>query len=188
MLHIHLLSINTPAAEQLASNQLAVTDQLTGLFTRSGMVILASSMSEALEPTGEPIHVVLVQVKDLTALNADYGWEYGDAVLRKVASVLTAMSPQSDILARSDGRSFLCLGAGMAQEAADLELQLVDQRELTGIGLGKRPVMLAVGTGSGLPAEHTLEVLVNSAMATMASGSGSSSSSPEAAEDLWPSI
>jgi diguanylate cyclase (GGDEF)-like protein len=98
--------------------QLSITDDLTKLHNhRFFQEHLPQEMKRA-ERTGEPISLILVDIDDFKQLNDHHGHSVGDAVLRRVADVMTAEVREMDLLARYGGEEFALLASQTTLEGA----------------------------------------------------------------------
>jgi diguanylate cyclase (GGDEF)-like protein len=98
--------------------QLSITDDLTKLHNhRFFQEHLPQEMKRA-ERTGEPISLILVDIDDFKQLNDRHGHSVGDAVLRRVADVMTAEVREMDLLARYGGEEFALLASQTTLEGA----------------------------------------------------------------------
>ena len=105
---------NARLIERLAAT--ARTDPLTGLSNRR-------AFEQALEdrlgaPVAEPFSVIMLDVDGLKQVNDARGHAAGDAVLKRVASVLTAHLRQADVVTRWGGDEFVLLMPGTDQVGA----------------------------------------------------------------------
>src|SRR5438093_226903 len=122
--HLRLLTIlanqaavsisNARLIERLAAS--ARTDPLTGLSNRR-------AFEQALEDRlgaafAEPFSVIMLDVDGLKQVNDARGHAAGDAVLKRVASVLTAHLRQADVVTRWGGDEFVLLMPGTDQVGA----------------------------------------------------------------------
>ena len=81
----------------------AVTDELTGLANHGRFRELLSAEIEQVRRYHHPIGLIMLDIDDFNAVNDTYGHQQGDAVLRKVASVLRENSRDADSAARYGG-------------------------------------------------------------------------------------
>ncbi|MCU0977099.1 MAG: sensor domain-containing diguanylate cyclase [Steroidobacteraceae bacterium] len=105
-----------------ASRRHALLDELTRLWNRrGGLTLLERTLKEA--PRGERLGLCVVDVDNFKAINDRFGHATGDAVLRKVASVLVDCIRPNDIACRLGGDEFLLVlpGLGSAEIGAVLE-------------------------------------------------------------------
>ncbi len=167
LLYLRLATIDRLALEQANSNLLRSTDPLTGAFSRTGLMALASTIAESAERSHEDISVILCDLVDMTGINEDYGLEYGDDVLRATARALRVALPEGTLVARWGGDGFLGLLQGPTPDAPALTHAVDEALADTGVALGKRPVTVHLGVATGAPATTTLEELVTRAARTI---------------------
>jgi len=122
--HLRLLTIlanqaavsisNARLIERLAAT--ARTDPLTGLSNRRAFEQALEVRLGAALP--EPFSVIMLDVDGLKQVNDAHGHAAGDAVLKRVASVLTAHLRETDVVTRWGGDEFVLLMPGMDQVGA----------------------------------------------------------------------
>ena len=98
--------------------QLSLTDELTKLHNhRFFQEHLPQEMKRA-DRTGEPLSLVLIDIDDFKKLNDRHGHSVGDAVLRRVADVMSQEIREMDLLARYGGEEFALLASSTDLEGA----------------------------------------------------------------------
>jgi len=100
---LHLKIIN----QQQALEQLAMTDQLTGLYNR---YFLNSFIEKALSLAKRhkyPLSLIMIDLDKFKHINDTFGHEQGDEVLVKISSVLHKNCRLEDIAVRLGGDEFL---------------------------------------------------------------------------------
>jgi len=100
-LHLKIIS------QQQALEQLAMTDQLTGLYNR---YFLNSFIEKALSLAKRhkyPLSLIMIDLDKFKHINDTYGHEQGDEVLVKISSVLQKSCRLEDIAVRLGGDEFL---------------------------------------------------------------------------------
>jgi diguanylate cyclase len=65
-------------------------------------------------PVGAPVSLLMIDIDHFKRVNDSYGHAFGDQVLRAVAQVLKAMTPDGGLAARVGGEEFALLLPGMA--------------------------------------------------------------------------
>jgi len=91
--------------------QLSLTDDLTKLHNhRFFQEHLPQEMKRA-DRTGEPLSLILIDIDNFKNLNDEYGHSVGDAVLRRVADVMSTEVREMDLLARYGGEEFVLLAS-----------------------------------------------------------------------------
>lgn len=89
--------------------ELATHDQLTGLLNRRGLYATLRQWSAWASRYGRPVGVALVDLDEFKRVNDTLGHPVGDRLLTTVASVLSAVSRESDVIGRYGGDEFLIL-------------------------------------------------------------------------------
>lgn len=120
---------------------MAVSDNLTGVFNRSGLRMMGVELMAIAHRQKAPVFAIFADVDGLKAVNDGEGHDAGDTVLRLVAEQLDTTFRKGDLVARWGGDEFIVLGIGIAPDAA-----LVEQR-LDG-ALGSHPDRPAGWTAS----------------------------------------
>ncbi len=137
VVHIGELAIaNARSYAVLAAS--AATDSLTGLKNRREFERLLG------HPPRQRFAVLAIDVDNLKPVNDAHGHAAGDAMLRAVASVLSAMVRTGDTIARVGGDEFaaLLLGADAGEAQAVAERM---RRAVHAIDLPTGPVRVSVG-------------------------------------------
>lgn len=88
--------------------ELASTDELTGLFNRRHFLRLATRELQALQP-GHSHGLALIDLDHFKRINDVHGHAAGDAVLQSFAQVANASLREGDVLARYGGEEFVLL-------------------------------------------------------------------------------
>ncbi|VXC74633.1 Diguanylate cyclase [Pseudomonas sp. 8Z] len=87
---------------------LAATDELTGLFNRRHFLRLAGRELQAMAP-GQQHGLALIDLDHFKRINDRYGHSVGDRVLQTFASVVRSCLRDGDIIARYGGEEFVLL-------------------------------------------------------------------------------
>jgi diguanylate cyclase (GGDEF)-like protein len=93
-------------AERDRQEELARTDELTGLLNRRSMDDELRQLVEQERPEGEALALLLVDLDDFKGINDTYGHPCGDAVLRAVAGILRSSVRPEDRPCRIGGDEF----------------------------------------------------------------------------------
>lgn len=88
---------------------LALLDELTGLFNRRGFMALAWHQLKVATRRKRPITVLFVDIDGMKKINDTQGHHHGDAALLAVADILRGGFRESDIVARVGGDEFCAL-------------------------------------------------------------------------------
>jgi two-component system cell cycle response regulator len=89
--------------------ELAMTDQLTGLYNRHYLLDNASKKISSAKRHGIELCLVVIDIDFFKLFNDKYGHSIGDMVLTKVAELLSSHVRNSDIVARFGGEEFVIL-------------------------------------------------------------------------------
>lgn len=87
--------------------QLAISDNLTGLWNRRHIEALLSRAAERAGHTGRPLVILLADLDRFKDINDRFGHAAGDDVLRQVSSIMTATLPAGTDIGRWGGEEFL---------------------------------------------------------------------------------
>jgi diguanylate cyclase (GGDEF)-like protein/PAS domain S-box-containing protein len=90
----------------------AITDDLTGLYNRRGLYVLADKMLKISKRQGKGIFMLYVDLDNLKVINDSFGHEEGDKALIESAKLLREIYRESDIVARIGGDEFVVLPVG----------------------------------------------------------------------------
>lgn len=122
--------------------QLAVTDALTGLYTRRFLetqlpLVAARSARAGRACRGSPgLALLLVDVDHFKSINDRYGHPAGDRALAEVAGRLRAAARSGDVVARYGGEEFALLAPGVGRE----ELRAFGERLRAAVSADPVPV------------------------------------------------
>lgn len=89
--------------------QMAVTDELTGLYNRRYMRDELSRMTARAARRDLPFAIISLDVDGLKTVNDERGHQAGDALLRGIADALRSVLRTEDIAVRTGGDEFLVL-------------------------------------------------------------------------------
>ncbi len=108
---------------QVALQELAVRDSLTGLYNRRYLdETLEREVSRA-RREGIPLSLVMLDIDYFKRVNDTYGHQVGDEVLRMLAATLSADIRTEDVACRYGGEEFLILLPNMPLETAMLRAE-----------------------------------------------------------------
>lgn len=91
------------------SLELAITDQLTGLYNRRFLFSQLSPLVQRAQCGGDTVSVMTIDVDHFKRLNDTYGHDVGDAVLRDFAVRLGTNTRPSDFACRLGGEEFVVI-------------------------------------------------------------------------------
>lgn len=150
----------------LELEQLALTDELTGVRNRRGFLVLAEHAWRLARRTHVPCRLLFIDLDGVKQVNDTQGHQVGDALLMDAARVLASVFRETDVIGRIGGDEFAVL-------------ELMDKTEVPGNGSPRlqaaindfnrnagQPYRLSMSVGiEDLPAtgETTLEALLSRA-------------------------
>lgn len=156
---------------ELAAQQLATRDTLTGLLNRRGLDIgLAAAFERRRAEPDIVIALLLVDLDFFKAVNDTYGHSAGDTVLRAVSSVLERSVRRTDLVARSGGDEFIAVLVGIdgPDKAAAIANSIVDAlAQPIDIGNGVVQIGASIGVAMVEPADDSPRTALNLADAMM---------------------
>lgn len=99
------------AMKNVALQQMAETDELTGLYNRRFFMMALRQHIQLTRRGGghDPLSIIILDVDHFKTINDRFGHDVGDLILRQVAKCLKAASRNTDILARFGGEEFILL-------------------------------------------------------------------------------
>lgn len=90
-----------------ASLEMAVTDQLTGLYNRRYLASHLSAMFDRASWTGRPLATMVLDIDHFKQINDTYGHDAGDKVLKEFADCVSSSVRGIDLACRYGGEEFL---------------------------------------------------------------------------------
>jgi diguanylate cyclase (GGDEF)-like protein len=94
---------------QAELGNLALTDELTGLYNRRGFVAVAERQMRLGRRTGRGMLLFMMDVNGLKSINDSFGHLEGDCALKRTSAVLEETFRNSDVVARLGGDEFAVL-------------------------------------------------------------------------------
>jgi GGDEF domain-containing protein len=148
VLYLRSRAIDDATTSELALRRHATGDPRTGLLSWEALCTLAPNVSSLAEVTGTGIHLALVRIARLDAMETDYGAPYADRVLTTVSRCLEHETRPGELLSRQGPSTFALLGLGGRDPEAlrDHLERTLDQQQ---VSLGKRPIDVEVTVNTG---------------------------------------
>jgi two-component system, cell cycle response regulator len=132
--------------------ELAVTDQLTGLYNRRFMVGQLNPLVQRAAHGGEPVSVALADIDFFKRINDGFGHDAGDAVLKEFALRFASNTRPMDFACRPGGEEFLVIMQNTTGDTATLAAERLRQQ--------------VAGTPFRLPDGTTIDVTVSIGVAS----------------------
>lgn len=147
--------------------QLAITDQITGLYNRHYFFTVVQHFFEEARRYGLALSCFMLDVDFFKSVNDHYGHMFGDHVLRVVAERLKANTRRSDLLARYGGEEFIMVAPNTDLRTAQVlgeRLRSAVEREPFTLGNATANITISVGlSGTEIIQKGPFEYLLDSA-------------------------
>ncbi|NWF64515.1 MAG: diguanylate cyclase [Chloroflexi bacterium] len=91
------------------SRSLAITDELTGVYNRRGLLQLGEFEFQRARRINRPISLMLFDIDHFKKINDAHGHPIGDQILRQLAQICSQLSRATDLAARYGGEEFTIL-------------------------------------------------------------------------------
>ncbi len=131
--------------------ELAPVDALTGALDIRGLQRCISELAARSHSAGSPLGAVLLDIDGLEQINAEHGWEGGDAVLRTITERTSRCTEADHVVGRCGPDELLVLlpgvGADEARRFAE-RLHYTVTDEPHALPTGSIDVNVCVGSGS----------------------------------------
>jgi diguanylate cyclase (GGDEF)-like protein len=138
---------NSRLYEQM--RQMAVTDPLTGLYTRRHFFSLSALAFEQSRIHGQPLCAVMIDLDHYKSINDRFGHATGDRVLQLVARFCLDSLRKMDVVGRYGGDELVVLlpQTHLAQAVQAAE-RLRARIEAAGLDTGTQPVKITISVGA----------------------------------------
>ena len=139
----------------------AVTDELTGLRNRRGLVLAGDSAAR--HRPDEPLSVLYMDVDGLKRTNDEHGHAAGDRLVRAAGAVLLREARAQDVVARIGGDEFAVLLPGTGAD----EARAAEERLARALAEAAVPASVGSATTEGRPGGCSVLALLEEADAAM---------------------
>lgn len=167
LLLLRLRSIDDLGKVMRAAEAIATHDALTGLLNRRGMEQVLPGIVAHASRRGEQMYACFVDIDWLKTANDTYGHDFGDEVIRAVASSVAACVAPGAAIARWGGDEFLVVNVGANVGDDELAAALRRSLETHGIDLAKWPGAVSIGSATAKATETSIASLIAAADAHM---------------------
>ncbi|MEQ1930456.1 MAG: PleD family two-component system response regulator [Parvularculaceae bacterium] len=110
-----------------ASLEMAITDELTGLYNRRYLASHLSAMFDRAFWTGRPLSVMVLDLDHFKSVNDTYGHDIGDQVIREFAERVRGSVRGIDLACRYGGEEFLIAMPDTERESARIVAERLRQ-------------------------------------------------------------
>jgi diguanylate cyclase (GGDEF)-like protein len=104
---------------QAKLGNLALSDDLTGLYNRRGFMALAERQLKLGRRSGRGIMLIFIDVDEMKVINDSFGHSAGDDALKCTATALRMTFRDSDVIARMGGDEFAVLAIEASKDSED---------------------------------------------------------------------
>lgn len=147
------------AFENARLYSIAITDELSGLFTVRHFRSCIDRQFASFERYGERFALLMIDIDDFKQVNDTYGHVAGDAVLKQVAHSIADSVRNSDLAFRYGGEEFaVVLPATAAAGGLHVAERIRQQVEAAEIALGGISLQVTVSIGLALCPENAVTV------------------------------
>ncbi|MCW2566124.1 MAG: diguanylate cyclase [Mycobacterium sp.] len=163
---MHLIRHKTVARLERAQRALAamaVTDELTGLKNRRGLLLAGEPLLELSRREGRPATVLYVDVDGLKQVNDAHGHAAGDRLIATTGTALLSVVRSTDVVGRLGGDEFAVLLSGTAAEPVESLLGRLRHR-LAEEGISASVGVARAGPSSPYPSLEQLLAAADQAM------------------------
>ena len=163
LLQVRLRTVYELADATAEAERLAVTDQLTGILNRHGLIERVPGLWSTATRLDQSIFVVFVDIRGLKQANDRFGHEFGDRAIKAAARAVVNSVRAGDLVARWGGDELIVIGIGALPEAEAFDTRLQGQDEWTGEDRSKWPGELSVGFADGLTSIDSVDDIISRA-------------------------
>lgn len=146
--------------------RLAVTDELTGVYNRRGMIENAANLFKIVRRFDRSLSVLMLDLDDFKSINDQFGHDVGDEVLKGFVQQVKANIREIDLLARYGGEEFV-----VVLEESDLASSMATAERICrfiashAIQTSQKSIKITVSIGVAelLPTMDSVEALIKQA-------------------------
>ncbi len=136
-----------------ASLEMAVTDQLTGLYNRRYLASHLSAMFDRAYWTGRPLSVMILDIDHFKSVNDTHGHDVGDKVIQQFAERIRSSVRGMDLACRYGGEEFLIAMPDTDKKTAGMVAERIrddmsTQRVVLNSGRDELQVTVSIGIAS----------------------------------------
>ncbi len=135
---------------------LALTDELTGLYNRRGFMAIAERQLKVGRRSGRGMLLFFIDVDGLKQINDSFGHSEGDRALKRTAQALEMTFRDSDVIARVAGDEFAVLAIEAAGHSeATIRTRLCEDLKSLCAGESRYAITLSLGAAQFDPRGNT---------------------------------
>jgi len=144
-------AVREDITDKKKAEELAVTDQLTGLFNRRYLENELEKCADLHRRYTTPFSVIILDIDKFKSINDEFGHQVGDFVIKSIANILKNRVRDSDVVGRWGGEEFLVLLPHTSLSSAVIAAEHI-RREIAGFvfdGIGHRTASFGVAQFEG---------------------------------------
>ena len=126
----------------------AMTDELTGLYNRRGLLTLLEQLRQTADRTLNPLLLLFADLDKLKHINDTGGHNEGDRALQDTADMLRQTFRASDLLGRFGGDEFLIAVPNAGIDSFEMLKSRLDQNVRSLNATANRPYCLSLSVGA----------------------------------------
>lgn len=139
--------------------QLSVTDELTGLRNRRYIMERLEDEFQRARRTGNPMGLIMLDLDFFKQINDMHGHQFGDLVLKAVASRMRSSIREYDLLGRIGGEEFFIVSPeAEVEETLGIAERIREFVRGEAISDGKREVNITISAGVTMLKEHDRDI------------------------------
>jgi len=145
------------------TEHLAVTDGLTGVYNRYGLMMMSKREVERALRYNRPLATLMLDVDHFKAFNDRYSYQVGDSVLSGLIGRVRSCIREIDVIGRYGGDEFIIILAECDRPVAHQIAVRIQQKvtaTLFNTPMGDLPVTISIGIAVLSPDASTLEALL----------------------------
>jgi diguanylate cyclase (GGDEF)-like protein len=141
---------------QAELGNLALTDELTGLYNRRGFMALAERQLKLTRRSGRGLLLFMMDVDGLKQINDSFGHFEGDRALKRTTDVLKETFRDSDVVARLGGDEFAVLAVEAdGHSEATIKTRLFECLKSISAEQSRYKISLSIGLARFDPSSRT---------------------------------
>lgn len=125
-----------------------MTDELTGLLNRQGLMFLGQYAMSSANRRAEPLSMVFIHLNEIGQINDSFGHQQGNRALVAFSELMRSSFRETDLVARQGGDEFVLLFNATNDEGAFIAMQHLQGKVTDFNQRAETPWMLSFRWGS----------------------------------------
>lgn len=139
--------------------QLSVTDELTGLRNRRYIMERLEDEFQRARRSGKPMGLIMLDLDHFKQINDLHGHQFGDLVLKAVASRMRSSIREYDLIGRVGGEEFFIVSPeAEVEETCGIAERIRELIREEAISDGKKEVTVTISAGVTMLKEHDRDI------------------------------